>query len=182
MIFFTYVALISPLFPGTGAQPWKAWALAAAVLAALSLLTRLDSRLRDWFPILFTMAAYREMDWFTPVAADHHLENTWIVWDRWLLDGMLHGHGLRAAVESTGVVLPGFLELFYLLVYGVAPVALGILIALGHRERANQLWLAYLAGTLGAYALLPYFPSQPPRTVFPAQDFPTSCPRCAASI
>jgi membrane-associated phospholipid phosphatase len=32
--------------------------------------------------------------------------------------------------------------------------------------------MVYLAGTLGAYALFPYFPSEPPRTVFATVDLP----------
>jgi membrane-associated phospholipid phosphatase len=36
----------------------------------------------------------------------------------------------------------------------------------------NLFWLAYLVGTLGAYALFPYFPSEPPRTAFPGADMP----------
>jgi hypothetical protein len=40
------------------------------------------------------------------------------------------------------------------------------------RDHIDRFWLAYLAGTLGAYALFPYFPSVPPRTVFPAEDLP----------
>ena len=66
-----------------------------------------------------------------------------------------------------------FLELCYALVYAVAPVALWALLANGRRDRVNQFWLAYLAGTLGAYALFPYFPSEPPRTVFAGQDLPS---------
>jgi len=33
-------------------------------------------------------------------------------------------------------------------------------------------WTAYLAGTLGAYALFPYFPSEPPRIAFTGEDMP----------
>ena len=40
------------------------------------------------------------------------------------------------------------------------------------RDRVNLFWLAYLIGTLGAYALFPYFPSEPPRTVFPDAGMP----------
>ena len=56
--------------------------------------------------------------------------------------------------------------------YAVAPVALWALFANGRRDRLNHFWLAYLAGTLGAYALFPYFPSEPPRTAFAGQDLP----------
>jgi membrane-associated phospholipid phosphatase len=57
-------------------------------------------------------------------------------------------------------------------VYAIAPISLAILLANHRRDRLNIFWFAYLAGTLGAYALFPYFPSDPPRTVFAGADLP----------
>jgi membrane-associated phospholipid phosphatase len=153
-------------------MPWKAWLLAASVAAVILILTRIAGRtgslLRDFAPLAFTLTAYREMDWFTPAVRDRHLERAWIVWDRRLLD---HWH-LRAAIESLGALLPSRLELCYLLVYGVAPVSLALLFMNGQRAHVSRFWLAYLAGTLGAYALFPYFPSEPPRIAFSGADLP----------
>lgn len=162
--YFAYVALIAPFF----ISPWKPWILAAAVGALVFRLARTESWFRDLAPLVLTLIAYREMNWFTPPVHDDHLEQTWIVWDRLLLDD----YGLRAAIESAGSLAPFFFELCYALVYAVAPVALWVLFSNGRRDRVNQLWLAYLAGTLGAYALFPYFPSEPPRTTFAGQDLP----------
>ena len=162
-VYFAYVAIVAPFF----ISPWKPVILAVAVAALVLRLARAESWIRDVAPLLLTLAAFREMNWFTPSAHDHHLEQTWIGWDRLLLDD----YGVRAAIESTGW-LPMFFELCYALVYAVAPVALWALFANGRRDRVNQLWLAYLAGTLGAYALFPYFPSEPPRTAFAGQDLP----------
>ncbi len=36
---------------------------------------------------LLTLMAYREMDLFTPLTLDHHLERAWIEWDRAILHG-----------------------------------------------------------------------------------------------
>ena len=85
---------------------------------------------------------------------------------------LLDGCHLRAAIESAGVILPGILELCYLLVYGVGPWWCRGRHLARRRDGTDQLWTAYLAGTLGAYALFPYFPSDPPRTVFPDADLP----------
>jgi membrane-associated phospholipid phosphatase len=171
--YFTYVALSAMWsFELRDARVWKAWVLAAAIVAIIQILTRFpkhgQSYTRDLAPIFYTLAAYREMDWFTPAVHAHRLERTWIVWDRRLLDG---AH-LRAAIESTGALLPGFLELCYGLVYAVALVSLIAIFATRCRDRVNLFWLAYLVGTLGAYALFPYFPSEPPRTAFPGVDMP----------
>ena len=164
IVYFTYVALIAPWY----FAPWKAWVVAGAVAVVVWALAGTKSPVRDIAPLAFTLTAYRQMDWFTPAIHDHHLERVWIVWDRWLLDGW----HLRAAIESAGILVPSFLELCYALVYAVAPVSLAVLFWNGRRDRMNEFWLAYLAGTLGVYALFPYFPSEPPRTAFPGADLP----------
>jgi membrane-associated phospholipid phosphatase len=169
--YFVYVALLAPLFPAARGRTWQACLLAAAVACIWVVLSRLHSVaaniVRDWIPLLLTLAAYRQMDWFTPAVADHRLDLLFLGWDRWLFD-----HGLRAGIESAGRLVPGMLEACYLTVYAVAPVALWALVQHGRREAIGRWWLAYLAGTLGAYALLPWFPSQPPRTAFAGQDLP----------
>jgi membrane-associated phospholipid phosphatase len=162
--YFVYVALIAPFYI---ARPWRAWIVVAAVAAGLWLMGLWTPIARDLAPLGATLTAYREMDWFSSVPHDHHLERAWVAWDRVALDG-----GLRAAIESAGAILPGILELSYLLVYAVGPAV--VVAAIVHRRRhtTDQLWMAYLAGTLGAYALFPYFPSDPPRIAFPGADLP----------
>jgi membrane-associated phospholipid phosphatase len=171
--YFTYVAVLAPIFISHGETRWLAAAIAAVVAGILFGLSHFYVILRDWIPIACTLAAYREMNWFTPSVRDHHLERAWILWDRWLLDT----EHLRGAVESLGALLPSCLEICYVLVYAIAPISLTILFlhspANLRRERVNTFWLAYVAGTLGAYALFPYFPSDPPRTVFEGADLPT---------
>ena|SRR5580704_331494 len=122
--YFCYVAAIVPFFPAARGRTWAAGALAALIVAAMLWLARMDSRWRDWMPLLYTLIAYRQMDWFTPAASDHRFDLRWIGWDRWLLDE----RGLRAAIESAGSLLPALLESCYLLVYAVAPVALWALL------------------------------------------------------
>jgi membrane-associated phospholipid phosphatase len=165
VVYFAYVAAIAPFY----LADWgKAWVLAAVVAGAMWGLAQTHWRFRDWAPLALMLTAYREMDWFTPSVHDHQLENTWIVWDRWLL----HDAGTRKAIESLGALLPGYLEICYLLVYAVAPVSLAALLLNGSRDRLHRWWLAHLVGTLGCYALFPYFPSEPPRTAFAGQDLP----------
>jgi membrane-associated phospholipid phosphatase len=164
LAYFVYVALISPFF----ISPWRPFLVAAVVAALVLRLARSKTWLRDLVPLPLTLAAFEEMNCFTPAVRDHHLEQTWIVWDRVLF----HRYALGAVVESAGRLGPMFLELGYALVYLVAPVALWALVANGRRDRINQFWLAYLAGTLGAYALFPYFLSEPPRTAFPGENLP----------
>jgi membrane-associated phospholipid phosphatase len=123
---------------------------------------------RDWAPLVLTLVAYREMDWFTPLAWDHHLEFRWIEWDR----SLLYGWGFERAVESLGALLPSCLEFCYLLVYAVGPFTVAALYIEHRRNRVNQVLFLYVMGTLMAYALFPYFLSQPPRTLFGDSDLP----------
>jgi membrane-associated phospholipid phosphatase len=163
--YFLYVALISPWFLR---EPWKTSLLALGIALGFWLASKTKPIIRDFAPLAATLAAYREMNWFTPAVRDHHLEQSWIAWDRLLLNH----YGLRGALELTGPVLPGFLELCYLLVYGVGPAVVVAAILSEHRHKTDELWAAYLGGTLAAYALFPFFPSDPPRTVFAGQDLP----------
>jgi membrane-associated phospholipid phosphatase len=158
--FFVYVASIAPSFP-------RAALLAACVIAVLAAL-RYTGYLRDWAPLALTLAAYRAMDRFTPPVRDYHFEFRWIRWDRLLLDAWR----LRAAIESLGPLFPAYLELCYLLVYAVGPFAVAALYISRRRARVDRLLTLYLLGTLLSYALFPYFPSDPPRTVFAALDLP----------
>jgi len=164
--YFTYVAAVAPFF--ISIRPWLPAAIAAIVITTILTLSRRDSHLRDWIPLAYTLTAFREMNLFTPSIRDHHFENAWIGYDRWLLDT---AH-LRSAIESLGPLIPSYFEICYVLVYAVALISLLILILNHRRDHLNTFWFAYLAGTLASYALFPYFPSDPPRTVFAGADLP----------
>jgi len=124
---------------------------------------------RDWVPFGLVLLCYREMGWLAPAEHAFELEHQWIVWDRVLL----HDWGLRNAVESLGAVLPAYLEICYTLVYILAPFTMLMLYAyLYRREASDRFLFIYLLGTLLSYAMFPFFPSEPPRTVFPGADMP----------
>ncbi len=122
--------------------------------------------LRDWAPVALVLLAYREMGWFAPAEHTYELEQGWIVWDRLLLNEW----GFRAAVESWGRLLPSILEISYALVYAVGPFSVGVLYFYGKRDAVDRFLVTYLLGALLSYSLFPYFPSEPPRAVFPGED------------
>lgn len=165
ILYFFYVAAIAPFYIPAS---WRAWLLAGVIAGGFLAVSRAKAQVRDFAPLAAVLTAYREMDWFTPAIRDHHLERVWVGWDRLFLNHW----GLRAGIESAGVLLSGYLEICYLLVYAVGPVVLIAAFLNERSHRTDQLWMAYLAGTLGAYALFPYFPSEPPRTAFPGADLP----------
>jgi membrane-associated phospholipid phosphatase len=67
---------------------------------------------------------------------------------------------------------PMVLELCYALVYAVAPFLVAVFYFQHRRARVNGALFLYLLGTLLAYALFPYFPSDPPRVAFGGSDMP----------
>ena len=171
--YFTYVALTATFFP---INPLPAYLIALFIAAVFGTLAYLEKHtgshivttLRDWTALAATIVAYREMDLFTPAHHDHHLEAVWIVWDRRLL----HEFGFQRLIELSGPAIPYLLEFCYFVVYAVGPFSMAILYALGKPRRSQRFLLLYLLGTLGAYACFPFFPSEPPRTVYPGTDMP----------
>jgi membrane-associated phospholipid phosphatase len=174
--YFGYVALLSVFFhdrPNLKHQPL--WLLAGTITGLL-LLERMEgylpvavSRFRDFLPLGLTLVAFEEMTLFAPRRYDAHLERVWIRWDHVLLQDW----HLRAAIESLGSAIPVYLEWCYLLVYGLGTYCIIVLYVKGKRAQVDRFFLICLTGTLLAYALFPFFPSQPPRLLFPGLDDPT---------
>lgn len=123
---------------------------------------------RDWYPLPLILLAFREMGWMALPHANRNFENYWVQFDRTLL----HQWGLKAAIESAGPLLPNLLELSYLLVYGMPVLTVAVFYWAGARDRLDDAFSILLFGTLTTYALYPYFPSEPPRAVFPTADLP----------
>lgn len=168
--FFAYVCVLVPFFPDRpNLHEQPLWILAGAliVFSGLALAERGRaaihiSRLRDWIPPPITLLAFREMGLFLPARYDLHYESAWIRLDRLVL---LHWH-LRSILESLGPVIPFYLELCYFFVYGVGAYCVAVLYLRKSRRDIDLFYVLYLLGTLIAYGLFPYFPSQPPRIAF----------------
>lgn len=174
LIYNSLLALTLPVRPRV---PAVTVTLNAAVLACYLLLiaahrlrgNRLLGVLRDLLPLPLMLLGYREMGWFAPSYHDYRWEQIWVVWDRVLL----REWGLKAAVESLGPVLPALLELSYTLVYAIAPFSVAMLFIFQKRGRLDAFYFTALLGVFLAYAQFPFWPSEPPRTVFPGEDFPS---------
>jgi membrane-associated phospholipid phosphatase len=180
VIFFylLYCCVVAAARPISPSIRYTAWVLNLTIIAAYALLAYADSFrrgrllgvLRDWFPLVLLLLAYREMGWFALPHTSTALEQGWLVWDRLFLDRL----GARAMIESLGPVIPAILEVSYSLVYTVAPGSVGVLYWLQGRRHAEELLFPAMLAILSCYVLFPYFPSEPPRTVFPDQDLPVT--------
>ncbi len=169
--FFAYIVALIPFFqdrPHLGFKPVTRLIVVALVLAALAFAetgryAQWISMVRDWAPMALTLTAFREMELFLPLHYNAHYEAAWIHWDQIVL-----GHwGLAHAIESLGPVIPCYLELCYLLVYGVGTFCIITLWVTNQRRGVDPFYIILLTGTLLAYAFFPYFPSEPPRLAFP---------------
>jgi membrane-associated phospholipid phosphatase len=122
---------------------------------------------RDWMPLGTILLAYREMGWFAMAHQGHALESRWVAWDRLVL----HGGG-QQAIEFLGPVLPSALEIAYSFVYALPPFTLAALYFHGRRKMADRFLTVVLMSVLLCYAQFPFWPSEPPRVVFPTVDLP----------
>jgi membrane-associated phospholipid phosphatase len=174
--YFAYVAVLSVCWRSNPGLSGGAFGILAAVGLMLLLVAQAEayfqaaiSRFRDFLPLGLTLAAFEEMDLFASRRFDGRLEQSWIRWDHVLL----HEWHLRAAIERLGSAVPIYLELCYLLVYGLGTYCVIVLYLKHKRQEVDRFFLICLTGTLVAYALIPLFPSQPPRLLFPGMDDPT---------
>jgi len=176
IVYFLYASVVSMALPVARSITFVTIALNAGVIGAFLLLAWADSAgrgritgiVRDWYALALALLTYREMGWFALPHANTALEQSWVGWDRMLLNGW----GVKAAIESLGPLLPAILEISYSLVYAIAPFCLAMLYGSARRERVDAFLFTFLLAVTGCYVLFPYFPSEPPRTVFPTEDLP----------
>ena len=166
-LYTSVLALVLPLSTEIRARTVCVNLLATAVLHGLARwpVGRVSLVLRNVLPMGAVLLCYQQMGWFAQPQTGLELELAWVHWDRLLLDE----YALQSAIEVLGPVLPGLLEFLYLLTYAMAPIGVAILTACGRLDRADQYFALYVASGVAAYALFPYFPSEPPRTVFPGE-------------
>jgi membrane-associated phospholipid phosphatase len=169
------MAVLSWLLPDRpylGNRPF--WVL-LNVFVVLSLVARAErrwpdpvSRFRDFLPLGLTLVAFEELQFFAPRWFDMRHERIWIGWDHLVL----YDWHLRGAIEGLGPVIPVYLELCYLLVYAVGTFCVIVLYLRHRRAEIDRFFVILLTGTLLAYGLIPYFPSEPPRILFAGMDDP----------
>jgi membrane-associated phospholipid phosphatase len=173
--YFGYTSLLALVLPVASEVRVRTLVVNACVFAVFAYLTAASRRdaewavvLRDWGTLALALLGYREMGWFAPDVHHYRLEQSWIAWDRLVLGDW----GLKAAIEALGPVVPVLLELSYLLVYALAPFCMATIYVYRRRESAESFLLFYLLGLYLSYAQFPFWPSEPPRTVFPGDHEP----------
>ncbi len=177
VVYFAYAAVLAHALPVKPSVPAVTLVVNVTIIAGYFLLAYADSFrrrpflaiMRDWYALPLVLLAYREMGWFAPERHTFALERSWIVWDRLFLNEL----GGRAVIESLGPFFPSVLEVSYSLVYAIPHFSMAMIYAYRRREQAERFLFPFILSVMLCYALFPLFPSEPPRTVFPGQDFPS---------
>lgn len=176
LCYFFYLALLTLAFrdrPHADARVLRLALTVTFITLALAWSEKNWGRLafsivRDWWALALVLIAYRSLDWFSPNHYSTSLERSFLPFDTVVLQQWQ----IRQAIENWGRLLPAYFETCYLLTSGAGCYALAILYAYRKRNRCDCFLLIYIVGTLLSYALIPFFPSQPPRVVFPHVDAP----------
>ena len=114
--------------------------------------------LRDWLPVIITLIPYWQTGQFftgpnKKIEAWLLASDTWFFkffsWNRWKL-----GHAMRLTREWA-----------YSLCYPIVPLGLGTLYVAGLRRTADVYWFMVLVPTYICYAITPFFPALPPRSL-----------------
>jgi membrane-associated phospholipid phosphatase len=170
VLYFFWLSALTLILSDRPHADIRVFILALGVAASILLLTRAQSRhplgfsiVRDWWTLALVLVAYRSLDWFAPTHYSVNLEQSWLRFDVVLLETW----HVRMLIESLGALFSMYLETCYLLTSAAGCFALAILYIAGKRDRANCFLLVYVLGTLLSYAVIPFFPSRPPRVVFP---------------
>ena len=169
--YFAYVTALTFILPVQPGVPLRTTIVNGFVLCIYAVLLRFSEsivvrHLRNWIPLALMLLAYKEMGWLAPASHDHHLEQSWIVWDHLLLTRWR----LRTVIESAGPLFPAILELCYVLVYALPAFSMGMLYVYRKSRGAEYLLVIYLLGLFLSYVQFPFWPSEPPRLVFPGED------------
>ena len=147
-------------------RQWTITALAAVavvvVYVALAICAHLPrdaaSVIRDWLPVpLFLIPYWQTGQFFVRPNAvvEHHL----LAIDERLLPGIANKPG----TDRTGIGL--FLEMAYLFCYPLVPLGLAAVYLTGLRGKVGSFWFVVLVATYLCYAITPFVPALPPRSL-----------------
>lgn len=114
--------------------------------------------LRDWLPVALMPALYWQTGQFF-VAPNEKIEARLGAMDQWLL-GFVPHIGLRWDRATRQVM-----EWAYMMCYPMVPLGLGVLYATHLQRYASTYWFLVLVPTYLCYAVTPFVPALPPRSV-----------------
>ncbi len=172
--FFLYLIVLSRVRPLASARRRRVLLAGLVCIALAVMLAQLRPSpslriVRDWVPAVYLLQGYWLCGLFFRRPA-LGMERRLLAFDTWLFERS----GLRRAAARAPRVVASWFEAAYLLAYPFVPVGFGVFLALGHRDRADEFWMAALIAGFACYGMLPWVQTRPPRAL--AADRPLWMP------
>ena len=163
--FFAYLAVLASTFRISRSRRRRVLTVSTVVVGLTLMLSQLRLSpvlqvAREWLPVLYLMQGYWLCGLFfqRPMVA---MEQRLMSIDRrvFRMTGadVLLARGPRPILE--------YFEFAYLMAYPFVPVAFGLLCWLGFRGAADEFWVMLLLAGYGAYGVLPWVQTRPPRSL-----------------
>jgi membrane-associated phospholipid phosphatase len=162
--FFVYLILLAVRRPLPRRHRLRVLAVSIVCIGLSVMLSQLRPSpvlqiVREWIPGIYLMQGYWLCGFFfeRPMTA---VEQRLIDFDRLVF------HTFRVTeflMRGPRIVLEYF-ELTYLLAYPFVPVGFAVILWMGGRAEADSYWTSLLLAGFGAYGVLPWIQTRPPRT------------------
>lgn len=168
--FATILALAAWVRPLPAGRRWVATMLAAFVIVAIAaarlsahfFAPRSLSIFRDWLPVVLMLVPYWQTGQFF-LGPNEKIQQRLIEIDRWLSKAMPH------VAQTFGRYTRLSMEWAYMFCYPIVPLGLTVLYAAGLRQSASAFWFVVLVPTYLCYAITPFVPALPPRSIATSQ-------------
>jgi membrane-associated phospholipid phosphatase len=131
-------------------------AVARASIHFLSL--KQVSIIRDWLPVVLMLVPYWQTGQFF-LGPNEKIQTRLIEIDRHLSDLMPH------IARTFGRFSRLSMEWAYMFCYPMVPLGLSVIYAAGLRQYTSTYWFIVLAPTYACYAITPFVPALPPRSI-----------------
>ena len=172
--FFTYLIVLSRFRPLASERRRRVLLVGLVCIALALMLSQLRPSpslriVRDWVPAVYLLQGYWLCGLFflRPALG---IERRLLAFDTWLFERT----GLRRAASRAPRLVASWFEATYLLAYPFVPAGFGVFLVLGHRDRADEFWMAALIAAFTCYGMLPWIQTRPPRAL--ATDRPLWMP------
>jgi membrane-associated phospholipid phosphatase len=164
--FASLIAVGAWIVPLSWRRRWAITLLALCALAGVALSRASayflapvpSSILRDWFPVFITLIPYWQTGQF--FTGPNHSIEAWLAASDRLFFSFLSRSGWKF-----GRTARLSMEWAYSLCYPIVPLGLGALYFAGLRRDADVYWFLVLVPTYICYAITPFFPALPPRSL-----------------
>jgi membrane-associated phospholipid phosphatase len=178
-VVFALVLAVAAWITGLTSHPLplrRRWIVTSLATAAITIVTigRFGARffspdhrpiLRDCLTVALFLVPYWQAGQFF-LRPNLKIQDRLLAFDRWLLPGI-------AATSGTERTSIGFLlEVAYLFCYPLVPLSLLTVYIAGLRGKADSFWFVVLVSTYICYAVTPFVPAFPPRSLIGDQADP----------